>query len=158
MDESRRFLRHALATLAYRAEKPLRTAPKGFASVRAGKTTRSAGEILGHLCDLLDWAYSTASDKPKLRNSKVESWEDGVKRFYAAVKKLDRYLASDEPMAAAPEKLFQGPIADSLTHVGQLATLRRLAGSPVRGEDYFSAQIVIGRVGRKQSARRVEFG
>jgi hypothetical protein len=154
---NRDFLRHTLATLAYRAEKPLRKAPRGFGSMRAGTDTRSASEILTHLCDLMDWAFQMASDRHVWKPKRPQEWKRDVARFYAAVKKFDDYLATDNPLRAPAEKLFQGPVADALTHVGQLATLRRLAGSPVRGENYFRAQIKIGHVVPKQSAKRVEF-
>jgi hypothetical protein len=80
-----------------------------------------------------------------------------MQRFYEALRLFDDFLASDLPTDVEAEKLFQGPIADALTHVGQLATLRRLAGSPVRGESYFRAEIVVGRVGPEQSSQRKEF-
>ena len=70
---------------------------------------------------------------------------------------LDRRLASDEPLGFSPEKLFQGPIADALTHVGQITLLRRMAGSPVRGENYFKAAIAVGQVGPDQPTPRREF-
>ncbi|MGD1276656.1 MAG: hypothetical protein ABR964_05465 [Tepidisphaeraceae bacterium] len=157
MDAKRQFLRHALATLAYRAQKSLRDAPPDFLLVRAGPTTRSAGQILAHLCDLLDWANATARGISVWHETTVESWPAGVDRFYKTLAMLDEFLASDSPLGAEAEKLFQGPIADALTHVGQLATLRCLAGSPVRGENYFKAQIAIGRVGPNQSEHRHEF-
>ena len=74
-----------------------------------------------------------------------------------ALNALDAYLASDKPLHAPVEKLFQGPIADALTHVGQIAVLRRLAGSPVKGENYFVAEITAGRVGHDQAAPKREF-
>jgi hypothetical protein len=80
-----------------------------------------------------------------------------VKRCFAALEAFDAFLASEEPLAVAPEKLFQGPVADALTHVGQLAMLRRLAGGAVRGENYFQADIVAGRVGPEQAPPRREF-
>jgi len=49
--------------------------------------------------------------------------------FSPALKKFDDYLASEKPLQAPAEKLFQGPIADALTHVGQIAMLRRMAAS-----------------------------
>jgi hypothetical protein len=55
------------------------------------------------------------------------------------------------------EKLIQGPLADALTHVGQLAMLRGMAGVPVRPESYPRAEIVVGRVGIDQAAPRAEF-
>ena len=71
--------------------------------------------------------------------------------------RLDAYLASEEPLAASPERIFQGPIADALTHVGQLAMLRRMAGASMRGENYFVAEIVAGRVGPQQAPPKREF-
>jgi hypothetical protein len=80
-----------------------------------------------------------------------------VARFFAGLERLDRRLADDEPLGYPPERLFQGPVADALTHVGQIAMLRRMAGSPVRAENYFKADIAAGRVGADQPSARVEF-
>jgi len=91
------------------------------------------------------------------KNAETATWDQQVDRFFAALQALDNYLASSEPMGCAPTQLFQAPIADALTHVGQLAMLRRLAGMPMRGENYFKADIVVGRVGAEQSAPRQEF-
>ena len=76
---------------------------------------------------------------------------------FSAMKALDDFLASDAPLQANAEKLFQGPIADALTHVGQLCMLRRLAGSPVRGENYSVAEVHACRVGPVQSSPKREF-
>ncbi|HEY4951055.1 MAG TPA: hypothetical protein VIH88_12025 [Candidatus Acidoferrales bacterium] len=154
---SRQLLRHTLATLAYRGGKAMRGAPPNFAEYRAGDTTRACGQILAHLGDLLDWALTQANGKQDWHDSAPLSWDEGSKRFFASLKALDDYLASDAQLACAPEKLFQGAIADSLTHVGQLAMLRRLAGAPIRGENYAQAEIVAGRVGAHQTAPRREF-
>ncbi len=156
-DSNRQFLRHTVATLAYRGGKALRGAPDGFAESRIGDTARTSGEILAHMGDLLDWALSIARGKQEWHDSAMLLWEQGVKRFFTALEVFDAYLASDAPLHASAEKLFQGPIADALTHVGQIATRRRLAGAPVRGENYFRADIVVGRVGPEQSAPRREF-
>ena len=156
-DSERAFLRHTLATLAYRAEKPLRDAPAGFENTRAGETTRTAGQILSHMGDLFDWALWHAKGKHVWQPAAPQAWDRDVERFFAGIKALDDYLASDAPLNCPAGKLFQGPIADALTHVGQLATLRRLAGAPVRGENYYRAEIAPGRVGPDQSATRVEF-
>jgi len=86
-----------------------------------------------------------------------QSWNDDAKRFHAGLAAFDAYLASDKPLHAPIENLFQGPIADALTHVGQIAVLRRLAGSPVKGENYFLSDITAGRVGRDQAAANLEF-
>ena len=154
---TREFLRHALATVAYRGGKALRGAPESFATFRAGDTTRAPAKILAHLGDLYDWALAMAQGQPKWHDSEPLAWDAEVNRFFAALQKFDDYLASGEPLHTAPEKLFQGGIADSLTHIGQLAMLRRLAGCPIRGENYAKADIVAGRCGQDQAAPRLEF-
>jgi hypothetical protein len=154
---TRELLRHALATLAYRGGKTLRGAPEEFATFQAGEKARTPGQILAHLGDLLDWALSIAKGKQEWHDSPPLAWAQGSQRFFAALGALDAYLASSELLHAPVEKLFQGPIADSLTHVGQIAILRRLAGAPVRGENYYQADIVAGRVGPEQSAPKREF-
>ena len=156
-DPKRQLLRHCVATLAYRAAKALRDAPDGFAALRVSSTTRTSGEIVGHMGDLLEWALSIAKNEQAWRDSKPLAWHAEVRRFFAALAAFDAYLGSDAPLGAAPEKLFQGPIADAFTHVGQIATRRALAGAPARGENYFRADIVAGRVGPEQSAPRREF-
>ena len=156
-DAKREMLRHALATLAYRGGKTLRGAPEGFASFRVNETTRTPAEILAHVGDLLDWAHNLARGSNAGHNSTPLPWEEEVSRFFAELEKFDSYLASDSPLGAPAEKLFQGPLADALTHVGQIALLRRMAGAPVRGENYFKADIAAGRVGPEQAAPRREF-
>jgi hypothetical protein len=157
MDAKREFLRHTLATLAYRGLKAVSGAPEGFAAVRVCPTTRSAVEILAHIGDLLEWALSQAEGRETWHAGPPGTWAAEVTRFLHGLKRLDAYLSGGEPLGSPAEKLFQGPIADALTHVGQIATLRRLAGSPVRGENYHKAEISAGRVGTDQSSARVEF-
>jgi hypothetical protein len=156
-DEKTLLLRHTVATLAYRGGKALRNAPGEFATFRAGPSTRTPGEILAHLGDLLDWAVSLVDGKEAWHNSPPLAWDAGVERFFRALETFDQRLGSGAASGAAVEKLFQGPIADSLTHVGQIALLRRLAGVPVRGENYAVAQVAAGRVGADQAAPRFEF-
>lgn len=150
-------LRHTLATLAYRGAKALRAAPPEFAQFRVAEETRSPGEILAHMGDLLDWALSLAEGAQRWRNSVPLSWDDEIARFFEALHKLDQRLAS----APIPEKtadgLFQAPIADALTHLGQISMLRRIAGSPVRGENYLRATIAAGNVGPNQAPPGLEF-
>ncbi|HEV2288200.1 MAG TPA: hypothetical protein VGR81_04530 [Candidatus Acidoferrales bacterium] len=157
MDAKRQLLRLTLATLAYRAGKALRGAPENFAEFRVSETTRTPGQILAHLCDLIDWGVSMATGKEEWHNSAPMPWAQGSERFFAALKKFDDCLASDSSPNAPVERLFQGPIADSLTHVGQIAMLRRLAGAPVRAENYSRAEITIGRVGADQASPKREF-
>jgi len=156
-ETSRQFLRHVLATIAYRGGKAMRGAPAGFAEFHASDTTRTPGQIVAHLGDRLDWALSQVSGKEKWSDSKPIAWDDGVKRFFAGLKALDDYIASDAALSCTPEKLFQGALADALTHIGQISLLRRLAGSHVRAENYSRAEIVAGRVGSEQTPPEREF-
>ena len=156
-DSARSLLRHTTATLAYRGCKTIRDVPGAVASYRAGGTTRTPLEILHHITDLIEWSCNLAKDGSRYFQSPPLSWDQSVQRFFDQLKRLDDFLASDEPLATPAGKIFQGPIADALTHVGQIAMIRRLAGNPVRGENYYVADIVTGRVGREQSAPRREF-
>jgi hypothetical protein len=157
MDDKREFLRHTLATIAYRGGKALRGAPDTFADFRAAPTSRTPAQIVAHLGDLFDWALSIAQGAERWNNSEPLVWDREVARFFATLQRLDVYLASDAPIPAPPEKIFQGALADALTHVGQLTMLRRLAGVPIRGENYYRSDIVAGRVGPEQTAPRREF-
>jgi len=157
MDERTALLRHTLATLAYRGAKVMRGAAAEFAEYRIGVSPRTPAQILAHIGDLLDWALSMVEGNEVWHNSPPLAWEQGTARFFAALEALDRRLASGPPPACPPEKLFQGPIADALTHVGQIAMLRRLAGCPMHGENYFAADIAVGRVGAAQAVAVAEF-
>lgn len=156
-DPQGELLRHTLATLAYRGGKTLREAPANFSDFHAGHGLRTPGEILAHIGDLLDWALSIAAGQQKWHNSAPLPWEKGTERFFAGLKALDGFLESAEPVQVPFEKLFQGPIADALTHVGQIGMLRRIAGAPVKGENYFVADIQTGRVGADQAKPKREF-
>jgi len=156
-DASRELLRHTLATVAYRGGKAIRNAPDGFAEFRAAENVRTPAQILAHIGDLFDWGLSIAKGKQTWRDSVPLPWSQEVDRFFAALKSFDDFLASAESLHAPPEKLFQGPIADALTHVGQIAMLRRMAGAPIRGESYFVANVAVGCVGPEQAKPNKEF-
>ena len=156
-DPARELFRHTLATLAYRGGKTLRDAGADFANFRASERTRTPLEILAHLGDLLEWALSIAQGKQAWTSAKPQDWEEQVERFFRSLQELDQYLTSAETLGCSPQQLFQAPIADALTHVGQLAMLRGLAGISIRGENYFKADITVGRVGAEQAAPRFEF-
>jgi len=156
-DPGRQLLRHTLATVAYRAAKALRGAPDRFATFHIGDKTRTPAQILAHLGDLFDWALSIAQGKQAWKDSTPLPWNAEIDRFFAAIQKFDDCLASSEPLHGSIEGLFQGPVADALNHIGQIAMLRRLAGSPILGENYLKSDIVAGRVGPDQSAPRREF-
>ena len=156
-DPARQLLRHTLATVAYRGGKALRGAPDRFATFHIGDKTRTPAQILAHMGDLFDWALSIAQGKQAWKDSAPLAWNSEVERFFAVIQKFDDYLASSEPLHGSAEGLFQGPVADALSHIGQIAMLRRLAGSPILGENYFKADIATGRVGLEQSSPRREF-
>jgi len=156
-DTKREMLRHTVATLAYRGAKAIRGVDDSFASFKASETTRTPAQILAHIDDLLDWALSIAKGDETWINSEPLEWNKEIDRFHAALKLLDDYLASDSDLSASCERIFQGPIADALTHVGQIAMLRRIAGEPMKGENYSRAKIEAGRVGADQEKPKREF-
>jgi hypothetical protein len=157
IDPQREIVRHTIATIVYRGAKTLRDAPSDFEKFRINPQSRTLVEILAHMGDLLDWALTIAKGQGVWHDSPLQVWDREVARFYASVKEFDTYLASSSTIACPLEKLIQGPIADALTHIGQLAMLRHLFGAPIRGENYFMADIVAGRVGPEQSKPRREF-
>jgi len=157
MDGRRAMLRHALATIAYRGGKAVRNAPPTFAASKTGEPSRSAVELLAHIGDLFDWALSMAKGAQVWNEATPLPWDDEVARFHASLKRFDDFLASDADLHAPVERLLQGPVADALTHVGQIAMMRRMAGSPITGENYFVADIETGRVGPDQAPPRRTF-
>ncbi len=150
-------LRHALATLAYRAGKALRGAPPEFGSFAPAPGSRTAGQILAHMGDLMDWGESIARGRRTWRDSPVQDWGADVRRFFDALARFDDAIAELDPDDPLEPRLFQGPIADALQHTGQLTMMRRLAGAPIRGESYYEADIVIGRIGPDQAPPNKEF-
>jgi hypothetical protein len=157
MDEKRALLRHVVATVAYRGGKAVRDAPASFAMFSPDGSPRTPSAILAHIGDLYDWALTQAKGAEAWADSTPLAWDGEIERFHAALKRFDDYLASDAPLAAPAEKIIQGPIADSLTHVGQIAMLRRLAGARMKSENYSRAEIVAGRVGPEQTPPKREF-
>jgi hypothetical protein len=150
-DAKREVLRHMVATVAYRGGIAVSGAPESFAVFRVNEGTRAPGEILAHIGDLLEGSFYLLKGELVYLTSSPLPWGEEVSRFFSAAKRLDSYLASDAPLACPVEKLIQGPVGDALTHVGQIVMLRRLAGSPVRAESYFTAEIVPGSVGEESS-------
>lgn len=134
----------------------MRDVPPDFAQFRAAPSTRTPLQIVAHIGDLLDWAYYLARGEKTWNASTPQTWDGEVQRFFDALQRLDNQLAS-EPLKCDTGHLFSGPIADALTHIGQIAMMRRLAGVPMRGENYFAADVVEGRVGREQTPPKREF-
>jgi hypothetical protein len=149
--------RHTLATVAYRTGKAVRNAPNSFASFDSGEGSRTPVQILAHLGDLFDWALSIAERKQAWHDSKPLGWESEIERFFSSLKRFDDFLVSGKAGAVPLEQLFQGPVADALTHTGQLAMLRRMAGVRMKSENYFQAEITAGRLGADQANPKREF-
>lgn len=146
LDSKREVLRHLVATVAYRGGLAVTDAPEDFATFRAHETTRTPGEILAHIGDLLEGSLHLVKGNLVHLASVPLPWQAEVARFFAAVRELDAYLASEGPLAFPVEKIVQGPVGDALTHVGQIVMLRRMAGSPIRVGGYFTAEIVAGEI------------
>lgn len=142
VNEKTEMLRHSLATLAYRTGRAVRDAPPAFGTFSIGSGARTPHEVLGHMCDLMRLTLCAMQGRPAEDQDLASDFEQEVDRFNDLVRRLTQALsASSLPADRLHERLLQGPVSDALTHVGQLALLRRLAGSPIEGEDYFSAPI-----------------
>jgi uncharacterized protein YndB with AHSA1/START domain len=157
VDTTRAVLRHLVATLAYRAAKVLRDPPAGFDAATFGPATRTPTQIVAHMADLIAWGVRLAQGDYVWKAEGTDEWGVELRRFFDGLASLDRELAAEGTFAGSMEKLIQGPLADALTHVGQLAMLRGMAGSPIRPESYARADIVPGRVGLEQAAPVREF-
>jgi hypothetical protein len=150
-------VRHLVATLAYRAAKVLRDVPDGFAEFSNGSSARRPVQIVAHMGDLMGWATRMVKGEMVWRPEGSADWATEVRRFFDGLAELDRLLESAITSSRSVELLIQGPLADALTHVGQLAMLRGAAGAPVRPESYARAEIVAGRVGLDQAPPGREF-
>ena len=156
-DVARLVVRHLAATLAYRAAKVLRDVPSGFGAASFGDTTRQPVRIVAHMADLMAWGVTMAQGEAVWKPEGGDDWDTEVKRFFDGLASLERILAADEPFTGSIEQLIQGPLADALTHVGQLALLRGMSGAPVTPESYARAEITRGRVGLDQPPPGREF-
>ena len=146
VDAKRELLRHMVATVAYRGGIAISGAPEGFAMFRVNEDVRAPGEILAHIGDLLEGSLYLLKGEMVYLTSAPLPWGEEVSRFFSVAERLDEYLGSGAPLACPVEKLIQGPIGDALTHVGQIVMLRRVFGSPVRAESYFTVDITPGIV------------
>ena len=145
-DSKREALRHLLATVAYRGTLAIADAPQNFAEFRVHEQTRTPGELLAHIGDLLEGSLYLSKGELVYLTSSPLPWTEEVARFSSAIRQLDAYFASQSEIACPVEKLIQGPIGDALTHVGQIVMLRRIAGIPIQSGGYFEAEIVPGEV------------
>jgi len=151
MDDKGSLLTHFLGALAYRTQKALRDAPAGFGGFRAAGALRTPSEIVRHMTSVLGYARACYVGG-KYRPDHLPSLDDEVSRFHGMLEALAQHIGAGTALrdGMTPERLLQGPLADAMTHVGQLAMLRRLAGSPVPPEDFSVADIQSTRLGPDQ--------
>ena len=141
MDIKRQMLRHFLAALAYRTQKALRDAPEGFGDFRVDKFTRTPRELILHMTGVILYARSMFTGGDTWPH-KMPSFEQEIQRFHDTLEELGRHIdLGKDPSGTTLERLLQGPLSDAMTHVGQIALLRRLYGSPVPGENFLMADI-----------------
>ena len=150
--EARAMLQHFLAALAYRTQKALRNAPADFGSFRAGEGVRTPSELVCHMTSVLGYAR-TLFIGGEYRPEPLPSLDAEVERFHEMLQDLGRQLDADTKLLGdiSAERLLQGPFSDAMTHAGQLALLRRLAGTPVPPENFVFADIDASRLGPAQS-------
>jgi hypothetical protein len=150
-EETRRVLRHFLAALAYRTQKALRGAPPGFADFSAGAGTRTPRELVRHMASVLGYAR-TFFIGGILQPEPLDSFAAEIERFHGMVAELGEHLARATSLRGLThDQLLQGPFSDAMTHAGQIAMLRRLAGSPVDSENFLFAEISASRLGSAQA-------
>lgn len=151
-DDKREVLKHFLAALAYRTQKALRDAPAGFGDFRPQEGVRSPVELVRHMTSVLGYAC-TLFTGGRYRPEPLPTLDAEVARFHEMIKTLAAHIESAAPLSegVTTERLLQGPLADAMTHVGQLAMLRRLAGAPVPPENFVFAEVDPARLGRDQA-------
>jgi hypothetical protein len=150
-DIERDLLRHFLAAVAYRTQKALRGAPVGFADFRAAPGVRTPHELLRHMSDVLGYARTTFTDG-SWRAHSLPTFAAEIERFHEILEDLGRLIAEEEFGKASARQLLQGPLADVMTHAGQIAMLRRLEGSPVPPENFIVADVDAANLGPDQPA------
>lgn len=151
MDGRRDLLRHFLSTLAYRVHKAIDGPPPGFESFTAGSGVRTPLELMHHINRLLQYSHTRFRPEEHSPQAPLPTWAEAVRTFYRGLRTLDRDLEHLPLQAEAggrvvtEEALLQGPLADAMTHAGQLALLRRLAGGALPAESFIEAEIHPGR-------------
>jgi hypothetical protein len=143
MEDTRALLRHLLATIAYRTRRCLRGAPGGFGDFAAGSGARTPAEIIRHMTAIAGGVGALLLAMPRRELASLP-WAGEIARLEQALRAVDAAIAGAAAWAGEPLSVAQGPVADLLTHAGQLAMLRRLAGAPIPGEDFSRAQIRAG--------------
>jgi hypothetical protein len=149
MSKKSELLRHYLASIAYHATKALRDAPENYPELDIGKEVRTPRRLLHHITGVLTYAHSFYENYETTRLP-LKNWGEEVSLFYETLAKLNKSIQEGKPRGVTEEQLLQGPLSDSMAHVGQLLMLRRLAGSPVPSENFIYADIKPSQVGPNQ--------
>jgi hypothetical protein len=152
MDEKRKLLRHFLAALAYRTQKALRGAPEEFGNFLVAEGVRTPSELVRHMTSVLGYCC-TLFMGGHYRPESLPCLKEEIERFHEMLEDLSRHIAEGTPLEGpiSLERLLQGPFSDAMTHAGQLAMLRRLAGIPVAPENFVFADINPERLGVDQA-------
>ena len=149
MSEKSEMLRHFLASIAYHATKAIKNAPDDYPELDIGKGVRTPRHILHHITGVLSYAHSFY-ESYETTYFEHKPWEEEVAHFYETLSNLDSSMKERRPREVTEEQLLQGPLSDSMAHVGQLLMLRRMADSPVPSENFIHADIRKGAVGPEQ--------
>ena len=145
MDRDRELLRHFLGAIAYRTQKALRGAPDHYAAFSAGNRVRTPTELVRHMAGLMGYVR-TFFHGGSYQAQPLPSFTAEVERFHSLIEEVGKLLASGATCSLTTEQLLQGPFADAMTHVGQLAMLRRLAEAPIAPENFIYADIRADRL------------
>lgn len=151
MDPKRELLCHFLAALAYRTQKAVRGAPSSFADFDSGERVRSPKTLVMHMTSVLGYARSFFRGGGEWWPDPLDTMDEEMHRFHQVIQNLATHLEAGDPMrGTTPERMLQGPFADAMTHAGQIAMLRRLAGCPIPPENFIMAEITSQNVGPDQ--------
>ena len=151
MDRDRELLRHFLAAIAYRTQKAVREAPEHYPTFSAGHRVRTPVELIRHMTSLMGYVrtFFVGGSYPQ-KPEPLPSFSDEIARFHQMLGAVGDLLAGETRCSITTEQLLQGPFADTMTHVGQLAMLRRLADAPVAPENFIYADIRAERLDAAQ--------
>jgi hypothetical protein len=148
-ETERQLLKHFLATLVYRLTKSIKNADKGFWNFQVKEGVRTPHQLVVHIINVLGYAKTSFIGGTFRAN--IEDVESDLKKFYTIVQELDELIGKEEFKEIQPKNLLQGPLSDSMTHIGQIAMLRRIFGSPIPPENFVFANISSNNLSRNQS-------
>lgn len=133
-------LRCYLAGLVFRFEHVTAGTGEEFAKFEAGHGVRTPQQIVRHMTGLVLLARDQFEEVAGRRPEPLP-WPEEKSRFVATVWDFDTLVSKgsglrEDRSIPSMAHVWNGPLSDLMTHVGQLATLRRLAGDPVPAVRY----------------------